>query len=48
MIYTTEKGSKIILMVFLISFSFFVVYFLNEVKKIESVYEGISIDLSLE
>ena len=48
MIYTSEKGIRIILIAFLLGFSFFVIYFIGEMKKIESIYDNISYDINLE
>ncbi len=41
MIYTSERGIRTILIVFLLCFAVFVIYFLNEVKKIEIIYDNI-------
>lgn len=48
MIYVSEKGIRIILIIFLIGFSLFVIYFINEIKKVESIYDNISYEIDLK
>ena len=48
MIYTSEKGIKVIMLVFLLVFFFVVVYFVSEVKKVEKTYDDIAQELILD
>ncbi len=42
MIYTSEKGIRTIMLVFLLGFFFVTMFFIKEMKKIENIYDNIA------
>ena len=47
MIYASEKGIKIVMVVVLLWFFLMAMYFMSEMKKVEHVYDGITEELYL-
>ncbi len=47
MIYISERGLKIIMLVFLLVIFIFIIYFINETKKIENVYDDLLFEANL-